>query len=441
MRSSGGLETAVALKVLRADLQDAHDALQRLRDEARALGHLDHPAIVRAFDILELEGRVALVTELVEGDDLDRCIEGSDRISTRALLQVVAQVADALDAAVNAPGPHGPLKLVHRDVKPSNIRIGRHGQVKLLDFGIAWFAGSDREAQTASEMMVGSLPYMAPERFTERDQNPASDVFSLGCCLYEGLGVEGFYEETRLRTLSGLAMAPERFDALKERRLSLIEPPEVRAFLADMLHHDPSRRPTAKQVARRCDEIADDLSGTSLRLWCSDRTWRDNVDATGSLTGQTLAEGPVAPQSASSERAAPRIVTEPSSTIDPSMDVFATDAGALQGESLPNPPNPNRPVAPPAFPSIPVGMAIKQDLISQAQVDTVLEGVTPPFQKPGGKADEAPQRLSAPLPAQPEKKGSNTLIIAVAVGLIAMMLAAGFLFFLVALLGIVATMM
>ncbi len=437
MRSSGGLETAVALKVLRADIQHAADALQRLRDEARALGHLDHPAIVRAFDILELQGRVALVTELVEGDDLDLCISGTHRISSRALLQVIAQVADALDAAVNAPGPDGPLKLVHRDVKPSNIRIGRHGQVKLLDFGIAWFAGSEREAQTASEMMVGSLPYMAPERFTERDQNPASDIFSLGCCLYEGLGVEGFYEESRLRTLSALAMAPERFDALKDRRLSLIEPPEIRELLTGLLHHDPSKRPTAKQAARRCDEIADDLSGTSLRLWCSDRAWRDDVDTTGSLTGQTLTEGPVDLQPAAGARATPRIVTKPSFTIDPSMEVFAGDAGAHQGDSLPNPRKPNRPVAPPAFPSIPVGMAIKQDLISQAQVDTVLEGVTPPLHEHGNKAEEAPQQLSAPLPAPPEKKKSNTLLIALVVGLIAMVLAAGLLFFIVALLGVI----
>jgi hypothetical protein len=291
-------------------------------------------------------------------------------------------------------------------------------------------------------MMVGSLPYMAPERFVEREQNPASDVFSLGCCLYEGLGVDGFYDEPRLRVLSGLALAPERFDALKDRRLAMVETPAIRELLAGMLHHDPSQRPTAKQAARRCDEIADELSGTSLRLWCADRRWVDDVQGKGSLTGQTLTEGPAPNASPSSDHAAPRIVTQPSSTIDPSMDVFAADAGAPQGEStVPKPSNPDRPVAPPAFPSIPVGMAIQQDLISQAEVDTVLEGVTPPIRKPGAKGDAAPQRLSAPIPAEPAPKKSNTLLIAVVVAVVAMVLGAGLLFFLVALLGVVATLM
>ncbi len=436
MTSSGGLSTAVALKVLRADIDDAQDALQRLRDEARALGHLDHPAIVRAFDILDLDGRVALVTELVEGDDLDRCIEGRARITHRALLQVIAQVADALDAAVNAPGPDGPLRLVHRDVKPSNIRVGRHGQVKLLDFGIAWFAGGDREAQTASEMMVGSLPYMAPERFVEREQNPASDVFSLGCCLYESLGVDGFYEEPRLRVLSGLAMAPERFDALKSRRLEQVDEGPIRDLLAGMLHYDPSQRPTAKQVARRCDEIADDLSGASLRLWCADRRWQDDASATGSLTGQTLTEGPSAPAPTTSDHAKPRIVTRPSSTIDPMMDVSADVAGV---STVPQ--NTDRPVAPPAFPSIPVGMAIKNDLISQAEVDTVLEGVTPPTEKPP-RRDAAPKGISAPLPAKvPAKSGGNRVLVLVVVAFVGAMVVSALLVIVLALLGVLVSLM
>lgn len=409
MRSSGGLESAVALKVLRDDIDMPSEALTRLRDEARALGHLDHPAIVRAFDILELEGRLALATELIEGDDLDRCIEGSDRLSHRALLQVIAQVADALHAAAQATAADGTaLLLVHRDVKPSNIRIGRHGQVKLLDFGIAWFAGDDREARTASEMMVGSLPYMAPERFVERDHHTASDVFSLGCCLFEGLGTDSFYGDGSMRALSALAMNPEAFGAHRLKQLEAIDAGPVRELLARMLHFEPTQRPTARDVSRRCEELADDMKGPSLRLWCTDRTWRDDPGATGSLQGRVLKEGPAPPLTPPASAAAddkPRIVARSSSTLDPSMDVFAGDA------VVSNPTRSDRPVAPPAFPSIPVGMAIKENQISQAAVDTVLEGVTPGAPRNKAVPAQIPQRLSAPLPEEPVAPRSKVPLI------------------------------
>ena len=74
--------------------------------------------------------------------------------------------------------------VVHRDIKPANIRIGKHGSVKLMDFGIAK-ASVDREAKTQTNTVIGSFPYMSPERFDEAGpETPASDVFSLGCCLY-----------------------------------------------------------------------------------------------------------------------------------------------------------------------------------------------------------------------------------------------------------------
>ncbi len=436
MHSSGGLETAVALKLLRSDLDHADEALHRLRDEARVLGHLDHPAIVRAFDIVELDGRLALITELIDGEDLDTCIEGEGALTPRALLQVIAQVADALDAAAQSPGDNGPLLLVHRDIKPSNIRIGRHGQVKLMDFGIAWFAGDDREVRTASEMMVGSLPYMAPERFVERDHHPPSDVFSLACCLFEGLAGEPFYVEPRLRVLSGMAMSPEHFGEVLDTRIPLVEPPEARALLADMLQHAPSSRPTAREVARRCDEIADDLRGASLRLWCADRAWPEPGSSEGSLTGQTLSEGPTEPDPAFGQPATPRIVTTSSDTIDPLMDVSAP-----AGEPAVPPQNTDRPVAPPAFPSIPVGMAIKNDLISQAEVDTVLQGVT--HEAKDLDAEEKPNRLSAPLPEEPvaASGGSNKLLIGVIAVFVLMGLLSVGLVILLAVLGIVASLL
>jgi serine/threonine-protein kinase len=179
MSSSGGVRTEVAVKVLREDIDPGSEALKRLRDEGRLLGALRHPAILRVHDLVLLEGRVALVTEFVEGQDLDGCLSvrgvaGDEAMPIRAVVAVVGEVASALEAAWSSVSPFGnvPIRLVHRDVKPANVRIGRHGEVKLLDFGIARATNVAREAQTATNSMMGSYLYMAPERFLEEQVAP-----------------------------------------------------------------------------------------------------------------------------------------------------------------------------------------------------------------------------------------------------------------------------
>ncbi|HHO51504.1 MAG TPA: serine/threonine protein kinase, partial [Deltaproteobacteria bacterium] len=187
MRSRGGLQTVVAVKVTHPNVILLDDAVTRLRDEGLLLARIQHPVVVRALDLLQIQGRLALVTEYVPGADLTRFVQGPDPIPPRALVAVIGRVASALHAAWSAPGPDGaPLRIVHRDIKPSNIRIGRHGEVRLLDFGIARFQGSARES-TTSGVLIGSMPYLAPERLTGCQTLPPADVFGLGCCLYEGL--------------------------------------------------------------------------------------------------------------------------------------------------------------------------------------------------------------------------------------------------------------
>lgn len=331
MRSPGGLETPVALKILRGDLDLQDEAMRRLRDEGRMLARVTHPAVVRAHDLTRIDGRVALVTEYVEGEDLDRFLAGPDRIGPKALLEVVAALALALDAAWSTSGLDGePLRIVHRDVKPTNVRLGRHGQVKLLDFGIARFSGADRESHTASDVVMGSLPYMAPERFVERAALPASDVFGLGCILYEGLAGAPFHLEGRLRVLSPMALDPQRYDAHLRSRLGRIEgPAEWVAVVEDCLRFDPDARPTAALLATRLEALAEAIEGPSLRRWCADRSWSDAPPIQGELEGKTLAEGALAIGPGSVEvEAAPR---RPSLTARPigTMEGAFEDGGAV----------------------------------------------------------------------------------------------------------------
>jgi serine/threonine protein kinase len=179
----GGFVRRVALKVLNPEVEADAELGQRLRDEARMLGLIRHRAIVYVDELTLLDGRWTVVMELVEGADLRKLLdEGPMPVS--AALEVVAEVASALAVAHTATGPDGlPLVLLHRDLKPSNLLLTRHGDVKIVDFGVARGQFAGREAATR-EFAFGSPGYMPPER-TELVECPEGDIYSLGVVLYE----------------------------------------------------------------------------------------------------------------------------------------------------------------------------------------------------------------------------------------------------------------
>ena len=293
MSSQGGIQSTVAIKVLRADLGTEDDAMRRLRDEGRLLARLHHPAILKVYDMVLLEDRVTLVAEYVDGADL---AEWTSSIPIRPLLQVMAAVAGALDVAYSSKGPNGrSMELVHRDIKPTNIRVGRHGEIKVLDFGIAHFQGAEREARTQTGLVVGSLPYMAPERFGSPDVIPASDVFSLGCTLFESLTGAHFLGDGNIRSVSKLALKRSNFETHTSKQLDAITDadPRVSSLLGSMLAYLPEDRPTAGELSARCEELADSLEGPSLRTWCRSEPWPELVPTEGPLVGRVITEGAI----------------------------------------------------------------------------------------------------------------------------------------------------
>ncbi|MEQ1502556.1 MAG: serine/threonine-protein kinase, partial [Myxococcota bacterium] len=311
MRSPGGLDTIVAVKILRDDLRMDPGAVRRLRDEGRMLSRVRHPSLVHVFDLTRLDGRVGLVTEYVEGDDLEGCLRPPDPISHRAVIQAIGIVAAGLAMAVTTRGADGePLEIVHRDVKPSNIRIGRHGQVKLLDFGIARFTGTERESETVSDVVVGSVPYVAPERLCERSSLPAGDVFGLGCCLFEGIAGEPLHLDRSLRAVSALYLDADRYEAWLADRLDRLRLPDptLRALVGGMLAHDPSRRPEAGEVARTCEVLGEVSSGPGLRRWGGDRRTWPAVGVPGPLEGLTLIEGELSIDEVETDEDGPKLI-------------------------------------------------------------------------------------------------------------------------------------
>ncbi|MFD1272649.1 serine/threonine-protein kinase [Streptomyces kaempferi] len=187
----------VAVKEMRIDGLDPEDTRtrrERTLREARATARIDHPNVVRIYDVVDEDERLWIVMELVEGRSLEQVMVEDGPLDPSTAARIGLGLVSAL-RQVHAGG------VLHRDIKPGNVLVERRGQrVVLTDFGIA--ALQDAEALTMVGMLVGSPDYMAPERISGRPQGPPSDVWSLGATLCAALGGRSpFSRSTTLATL------------------------------------------------------------------------------------------------------------------------------------------------------------------------------------------------------------------------------------------------
>ncbi|MDP2316161.1 MAG: protein kinase [Pseudomonadota bacterium] len=273
----GGIQREVAIKVLHRDKANSPAIVGRLRDEARMLALIRHRSIVRVDDLVELDGNWSIVMEYVEGCDIAALLrEGA--LAPSVAIAVAEEVANALHAAWTQAGTDGrPLRLIHRDIKPGNVRLTAQGEVKLLDFGVARAEFAEREAGT-TQTGFGTLTYMAPERFEGKDSHE-SDMYALGVFLFEMLtGVSpGKTAADRDR------QPPGRRYAEQWAYLAGVST-DLHVIVAGLLAYEPERRPAARDCARALADIRGQLRGERLEDWAA-RT----VPA-------VLAEGRVAPQ-------------------------------------------------------------------------------------------------------------------------------------------------
>ena len=238
------IQRFVAIKTMRLDKLDEPEKLQEIKGrffrEAESAGRLSHPNIVTIYDAGEQDELGYIAMELVEGRSLKEWSRKPNLMELPELVQTLASVADALDYA-HQQG------IVHRDIKPANIMITKDRQVKVMDFGIAKMASSNR---THTDVVLGTPTYMSPEQIAGKKVDGRSDVFSLGIVLFELLtGQPPFTADNLSALLFAITHHPHPDVQTLRRDL----PPMLQEVINRALQKELPQR------YRRAGELAQDL--------------------------------------------------------------------------------------------------------------------------------------------------------------------------------------
>jgi serine/threonine-protein kinase len=286
----------VAIKTILPAAAQGGEAKERFAREARAAGVLNHPNLVTIYEFGEDQGVLYIAMEFVKGHDLDELI--SQQALTRSeILEVLAQVCDGLGFAHRQ-------HIVHRDIKPTNVRVhqdGRRLHAKVMDFGVAKISNSD---MTATGMVMGTVSYMAPEYIRTGKPDPRSDLFAVGVILYESLsGRKPFAGDTTPTILYKIVNEPpEPIDTQQLQGIS----PAIKSVLDRALTKNPDERyQTAEDLAK------------ALRA-AKDPSWMGQLDEATSLLRSTAPTAPapaLAPPSAPTAQATVLLASQPTAGV------------------------------------------------------------------------------------------------------------------------------
>ncbi|GAA3867854.1 hypothetical protein GCM10023084_21110 [Streptomyces lacrimifluminis] len=370
-------EVAVKQPRLPGDPRDAaHQRIaHRLHREARAAARVDHPSAVSVHDVVVEDGLPWIVMELVRGESLHEVLQRG-ALKPAESARIGLAVVGALRAAHS-------VGIVHRDVKPANVLLGRHGRVVLTDFGIAHIMGE--ESLTMSGEFVGSLEFIAPERMAGRGAGPPSDLWSLGVLLYAAVeGWSPFRRTTVESTLAAILAA----EPVKPQQAGPLGP-----LLVRMLAKNPAERPDVDEVTAALEAVAKGWplpkAPERAELTTAQEPSGTKEFADDSGTVRLKAEG-VTPESASAAASGPETVVPGASVPEaavpkPSPETRATSLPAAK------PPRRRRPlrlvlaVLAGAVVLVAVGM-----LVQGASVETGGEDAAVAAEEARGTSDAEP---------------------------------------------------
>jgi eukaryotic-like serine/threonine-protein kinase len=236
------LDRAVAVKEVQSagSAAESQNIYQRTLREAKAAARLNHPSVITVFDVVEEDGRPWIVMELAAARSLDRLIAEDGPLRPRQAARLGERLVGAL-ACAHAAG------VLHRDVKPANVLIGRDDRTVLTDFGIARHPGDP--ALTQAGMVAGTPGFTAPERIRGEPATPAADLWSLGATLYTAVEGRGPFERP-----GGFAAIIAAVAAAETPRAPSAGP--LGPVIDALLRADPAERPDVVTAARMLADAA-----------------------------------------------------------------------------------------------------------------------------------------------------------------------------------------
>ena len=266
------LRRQVALKFLPEEIAGHPRALQRFRLEARAASALNHPNICTIYEVDEVDGRVFIAMELLEGQTLKQLMSGK-RLPVEMAIDLGVQIAGAINAA-HSKG------IVHRDIKPANIFVMKQRRIKVLDFGLAKLTRRRTDSGEAGVsdgtepgMVMGTVGYMSPEQVRGQAVDGRTDIFAFGAILYEMLaGRRAFERPTPAETMA--AILNEEPAAISE--FAPKTPPAMVRVVKRCLEKDPEQRfQSASDLAFALEALSDSSASVpddghgraSRRIW------------------------------------------------------------------------------------------------------------------------------------------------------------------------------
>lgn len=326
------LHRSVAIKELTAALyvSESEQAilLARTRAEARAAARINHSAVVTVHDVLEHDGRPWIVMELVEGRSLADAVKEEGRVEPREAARIGLWVLRALGAA-HAAG------VLHRDIKPGNVLLGRDGRVLLTDFGIAQIEGDTTITRTGE--VVGSVDYLAPERVRGHDPGPSSDLWALGATLYTAVeGRSPFRRTTPLTTMQAV---------VEEEAAELQHAGPLTPVIVSLLRKDPNARPDMSEAEQMLAQAAEGRRPNGAQAYVPTQyggatPYRDSHSGTGTAATGT---GPVGTGSGSRTRTPlPPLAGTPATGTSPAGTPPYGPTGTGQVATGPRPTGPGR---------------------------------------------------------------------------------------------------
>jgi tetratricopeptide (TPR) repeat protein/predicted Ser/Thr protein kinase len=249
-----GLDRDVALKLIRSDIAEDAEALERFKREIQLSSRVTHPNVLRVFDLGESDGVKFLTMQFVDGRDLSTILKKQGKLPTERLLHIFRQAAEGLKAAHDQG-------VIHRDLKPQNIMIAASDHVYVTDFGLA--KSAEQSGMTQTGAVIGTPFYMSPEQVKGEKVGPQSDIFALGVILYQmAAGTVPFGGATPFEVMITRIQRPPK----PIRELN----PELPVYLQKVIE----RCLTVDLGLRyqKVQEILDDLSAESVRTTIRRRT-------------------------------------------------------------------------------------------------------------------------------------------------------------------------